>query len=137
MRWLLFALLAAGTAMAQTTAMYRTIAPDGTVTYTDVPLNDSSVRIDVVVRSGTQVARNAQSASSDAPAAAPRAVNDQQAAEIAANCARAREQQQGLQNSTRLYRVLADGGREFLTDEEVVAARENAASEVARWCESS
>ena len=134
MRWFLIALLAAGTAAAQTTAMYRTVGADGTVTFSDVPLNDSSERINVIVRSGTQAA--AHDTATEPSAATPGATEDARAGETATNCARAREYQQGLQNSDRLYRVLANGGREFLTDEEVAAARENAANEVSRWCES-
>jgi hypothetical protein len=135
MRGLFFVLLitAAGTAAAQTATMYRTLAPDGTVMFSDVPLNASSQEISILVRSGTTRRAAAQQAEDDVEAtdASP---EDQRAAEMAANCKGAREHQQGLQNSNRLYRVLADGGREFLTDAEVAAAREQAAAEVTRWC---
>ena len=136
MRWFLIALLVAGTAAAQTTEMYRTIAADGTITFSDVPLNDNSELITVLVRSGTTAAvRDAPTApGADAARAEPQTAEEQRAAEMAANCARAREHSQGIQSSNRLYRVLGNGGREFLTDEEVAAAREAAANEVARWC---
>jgi Domain of unknown function (DUF4124) len=132
-RWFLVLLIAAATAAAQTTTMYRTVAPDGTISFSDVPLNERSEMINVLVRSGTatQAAARQPSDQSEDAAGEPQ---DPRAAEIAANCKQAREQQQGLQNSNRLYRVLADGGREFLSAEEVAAAREHAAAEVARWC---
>lgn len=131
-----FLITAAGAAAAQTTTMYRTLGTDGTVTFSDVPLNESSQLINVLVRSGTATQAGARQSAAGSAATAGGEPADPRTAEIAANCKSAREQQQGLQNSNRLYRVLADGGREFLTDEEVAAAREHAAAEVARWCES-
>lgn len=141
MRWLLLAMAAvATTATAQTTEMYRTVAVDGTITFSDTPLNERSELITVLVRSGTTAAQGrppARTAEAGAePAAADATDGDSIADQVADNCTRAREHQQGIQNSDRLYRVLADGAREFLTPEEVTAAREQAARDVARWCES-
>ena len=52
MRYVVLALALCGTAHAQTAAMYRTVAADGTVTFSDVPMSDSSEMITVLVRSG-------------------------------------------------------------------------------------
>ena len=130
MRCLAFALLICGTAAAQTAAMYRTVSPDGTVTFSDVPLSENSEIITVLVRSGTT--RTAASANQETVNA-----DESIAAEIAENCDRAREQERTLANSTRLYRVLPSGERQFLSDEEIVEAREQAAADVAQWCQQS
>ena len=78
MRCLAFALLICGTAAAQTAAMYRTVSPDGTVTFSDVPLSENSEIITVLVRSGTT--RTAASANQETVNA-----DESIAAEIAEN----------------------------------------------------
>ena len=129
MRFLLLALLWCGVAAAQTAAMYRTVSPDGTVTFSDVPLSDESEMITVLVRSG---ATRSGSTPADAEVIEE---SESVASQMAANCERAQEQQASLANSTRLYRVLPSGERQFLTDEEIVEAREKAARDVAQWCQ--
>lgn len=131
MRLLMFAMLICGTAGAQTAAMYRTVSPDGTVTFSDVPLSDDSEMITVLVRSGATRARQ-QDTQRDAEE-----VSESVAAQTADNCARAQEQERSLAGSTRLYRVLPSGERQFLTDDEIAAAREKAAADVAQWCQQS
>ena len=128
MRFVVLALLLCGAAHAQTAAMYRTVAADGTVTFSDVPLSDTSEMITVLVRSGA-----AQSAQGNAAAQESR--EDALAAEMADNCSRARDQARSLANSTRLYRVLPSGERQFLSDEEIGEARDQAAADVERWCQ--
>ncbi|MGD2168250.1 MAG: hypothetical protein PVF63_09095, partial [Gammaproteobacteria bacterium] len=61
--------------------------------------------------------------------------NESIAAQVAENCTRAQEQQRSIASSTRLYRVLPSGERQFLTDEEIEAAREKAAADVVQWCQ--
>ena len=141
MRWFLLVMAAAATtAAAQTTEMYRTVGADGSVTFSDTPLNNRSELITVLVRSGTTAPGRpaGRTAETNEPAATEPAAagGDSLEEQVATNCTRAREHQQGIQNSNRLYRVLADGEREFLTPEEVTEAREQAARDVARWCES-
>jgi hypothetical protein len=126
MRLLIFALLAAGSAAAQTTAMYRTVATDGTVTFSDVPLSDDSEKITVLIQQETQ-----------SPELASNSASDSIATQEEQNCTLALEHLQGLNTSARLYKILPDGEREFLTDEQVVTAREQAQAEVNRWCASS
>lgn len=131
MRSLILALLVCGTATAQTAAMYRTISADGTVTFSDVPLSDNSELISVLVRSGatSSTAGEADAQSADS--------TESVAAQMAANCVQAQEQQRSVANSTRLYRVLPSGERQFLTEEEISEAREKAAADVAQWCQQS
>jgi hypothetical protein len=129
MRILMLALLLCGTAGAQTAPMYRTVAPDGTVTFSDLPLSDQSEMITVLVRAGTT---RSQSGAGNAAASDDA---ESLAAEMAENCTRAQEQQRSIANSTRLYRVLPSGERQFLTDEEIAEAREKAAEDVAQWCQ--
>ena len=131
MRSLFLALLVCGTATAQTAAMYRTISSDGTVTFSDVPLSDSSELISVLVRSGTT------STDSNNAEAEPADDDGSLAAQLAENCERARESQASVANSSRLYRVLPNGERQFLSDEEIAEAREQAAADVAEWCQQS
>ena len=129
MRFLILALLMCGTAAAQTAAMYRTVSADGSVTFSDLPLSDQSEMITVLVRSGAT--RTDGSASDTQPAE----VNESIAAQVAENCTRAQEQQRSIDNSTRLYRVLPSGERQFLSDEEIEQAREKAAADVIQWCQ--
>lgn len=129
MRILILAMLLCGTASAQTSAMYRTVSADGTVTFSDLPLSDQSEMITVLVRSGT--ARQ-----QPAPDSVAGQDSESVAAQTAENCVRAREQQRNVATSTRLYRVLPSGERQFLSDEEIAEARDKAAADVARWCES-
>lgn len=131
MRFFLFALLVCGTAAAQTAAMYRTVSSDGTVTFSDVPLSDESMLISVLVRSGAGN-DNAEDAATQSGTA-----NESLAAQMAENCTRAQEQQRSVASSTQLYRVLPSGERQFLTDAEMEQAREQAAADVAQWCEQS
>ncbi len=126
MRILMLALLLCGTAGAQTAPMYRTVAADGTVTFSDLPLSDQSEMITVLVRAGATSSQSNAAASEDA---------ESLAAEMAENCTRAQEQERSIANSARLYRVLPSGERQFLTDEEIAEAREKAAADVAQWCQ--
>lgn len=126
MRILMLALLLCGTAGAQTAPMYRTVAPDGTVTFSDLPLSERSEMITVLVRAGATQSQSTNAAADDA---------ESLAAEMAENCTRAQEQERSIANSTRLYRVMPSGERQFLTDEEIAEAREKAAADVAQWCQ--
>ncbi len=130
MRLLVIALFMCGTAVAQTAAMYRTVSPDGTVTFSDLPLSAQSEMITVLVRSGA--ATTTQQPDSDTP---PAEDSESLASQLAENCARAREQQRSIANSARLYRVLPSGERQFLSDTEIAEAREKAAADVAEWCQ--
>jgi hypothetical protein len=111
--------------------MYRTVSPDGTVTFSDLPLSDASEMITVLVRSGATRTDRPDADSQSAEA------NEGVASQMAENCTRAQEQQRSIANSSRLYRVLPTGERRFLTDDEIAEAREKAAADVAQWCQQS
>jgi len=127
--------------------VYRSIAPDGTVVYTDRPEGENSELVFSV--SGhtpapvtTTAARTAATAAA-APAAAavptaPAVPEGPSAAELRAqrqkNCETAREMQERFAVSRRLYRTDAAGERVFLSDEEVAEARLKAAADVKDWC---
>jgi hypothetical protein len=135
--------LALAAASASAVEVYRSVAPDGTVVYSDRPSGTDAVPI--VVATG----RPAVTANS--PAAAPRpapaseaagegasAPRDPTAAELAEqrtrNCATARERAVLYNQSHRLYRPLPNGEREYLNDAEIDEARAQAAADVATWC---
>ena len=129
MRYLALALLICGSAYAQTAAMYRTVAPDGTVSFSDVPLSENSERISVLVRAAARP-QQPEPEAADEPVETDSGI----AAQVEANCRLAREQQASIADSVRVYRVLPSGERQFLTDEEIEAARKQADADVAAWC---
>jgi hypothetical protein len=120
--------------------VYRQVNPDGTVSYSDRPSSDMAETITINTRAS--VPRPAPAADEPdtgpaAPAAEPEArqpSREEIAAERAANCAAARERNDRYQMSRRLYRSLPDGEREYLSDEELDAARAGAAADVEQWC---
>lgn len=59
---------------------------------------------------------------------------DQVKAEREQACAQAREKLQKYETAHRLYRPGADGERQYLSDEEIDAARVDARRAVAEWC---
>lgn len=136
-------------AMAGTSAfaadVYRTTAPDGTVSYSDRPQGADSQFVFSAAARGTATQSAAApaaagangSAAPEAPAA-PRAPEGPSSAQLRAerqkNCEIARETQQRYQLSMRLYRTNAAGQRELLDDAAVAAARAKAAQDVEDWC---
>lgn len=134
MRFGILLCLIAGAAFAQTAEMYRTVSIDGTVTFSDLPLGENSEPITVLVRSGATTS-NANSASARADNADDAALSETQVAQMAEDCQRAREQLASLETTTSLYRVLPSGERQFLSDEEVAAAQQDARSKIAEWCQ--
>ena len=55
--------------------------------------------------------------------------------ERARNCEQAREREELYMGSRRLYRPLPNGEREYLSDEELDAARTEARQAVREWCD--
>ena len=133
--------------------VYRSTAPDGSVSYSDRPQGADSQFV-----LATQGAPRAQGA---APAPTPAAGNagtpaaqpapPQAAADPAAlpegpsanalreqrtkNCGIARERQERYSLSRRLFRTNAAGVREYLDDAAVAEARSKAAADVQDWCD--
>jgi hypothetical protein len=137
--WLATALLVANGVFAA--EVYRQVNPDGTVTYSDRPASDSAETITIVTRAPVNLPPSAAERSADdaqptpeMPAEPPERSPEDVAAERAANCAAARERNDRYQMSRRLYRPLPDGEREYLSDEELDAARAGAAADVEQWC---
>ena len=146
---LLTLLLASLGTTAYAADIYRTTAPDGTVTYSDRPEGaDSQFVSSVATRApraaacGTQTP--ARPANGTAAAGAPQAAENptlpdgpsstKLRAERQKNCEIARETQERYTLSRRLFRTNAVGEREYLDDAAVAEARSKAAADVKVWC---
>jgi hypothetical protein len=148
-RWALLLTLL-GTA-AYGAEVYRSTDANGVATFSDRP-NGNSEPVYVATprpgRPGNTVA--ARPAAPPATPAQPAAQNaapgaeqprsaEATAAERAAarekNCGMARERNEKVQVSHRLYRELANGEREYLSAAEIDKARAQAAADVATWCD--
>ncbi|MBN1237732.1 MAG: DUF4124 domain-containing protein [Gammaproteobacteria bacterium] len=129
--------------------VYRSIAPDGTVVYSDRPSSANSQPVFIATTRGTRSAAPrptpsgpAASRASDADDAADEAQRPPTAAETAAemaeirarNCETARSRAQNYNAAHRLYRTLENGEREYLSDAEIDEARAQAAADVETWC---
>jgi hypothetical protein len=138
---LLLALL--GTA-AHGADVYRTTAPDGTVSYSDRPQGADSEFVFSATPRGPRTApaaQTGQTAGATAPEApaVPTLPDGPSAAELRAqrqkNCEIARERNDRYTVSRRLFRTNAAGEREYLDDAAVAEARAKAAADVQDWCD--
>lgn len=138
---LLLAALLAAPALAND--VYRTVDDRGVVVYSDRPLSAASERVSVETKvpSGTPSAAPQAMASAspqrDEDAARERGLQAARAeqAEIKAEaCRQARAAVATYETSPRLYESLPDGGRRYLSDEEMAAARQQARQAVADYC---
>lgn len=142
---LLLALLATAASAAD---IYKSTAPDGTVSYSDRPLGANAEFVTAIATRAPQSApapgdtQNAQNAAApealpEAPAA-PTLPDGPTAAELLLqrqkNCEVAREREQRYTVSRRLFRTNAAGEREYLDDAAVAEARAKAAADVKDWC---
>ena len=144
-RWaLLFALV--GT-VAHGADVYRSTDANGVPTYSDRP-DGKSERVYVATPRAGRPGNAIASQPAAAPANAARSSTQQsaategaqqttveKAAERVKNCATARERQQKYSISHRLYREVANGEREYLTEGEMDEAKGRAAADVATWCD--
>ena len=131
-------------AVAQAAEVYRSVEPDGTVRYSDRPVGENSEAITIVTpRPATpppapppaaQTAPQGPAAEPAAESEPPPPTPQQLAAERAANCTAAQERNARYQMSRRLFRTTPDGEREYLSDEELDAAKAGAVADVAKWC---
>ncbi len=128
--------------------IYRSTAPDGTVSYSDRPQGaDSEFVYSARRRTGRTAPGAARTASggSTANAAPPEApaipslAGGPSAAELREqrqkNCDTAREVLDRYTLSRRLFRTNAVGDREYLDDAAVAEARAKAAADVQDWCD--
>jgi hypothetical protein len=130
--------------------VYRSTAPDGTVSYSDRP---QTANAQFVFAATPRVARavepapaansavtpsNAATAPPEAPAI-PTLPEGPSATELREqrqkNCEIAREREQRYALSRRLFRTNAAGEREYLDDAAVADARAKAAADVKDWCD--
>lgn len=138
---LLLALAAFG---AQAEEVYRTVQADGTVVYSDRPISADSVRVQVKAQPGQATAPAASSQAGGSQATGNRPANNgqgmaaaraEQARLKAEACAEARKAVEVYERSPKLYEELPDGGRRYLSDEEMIEARQKARQAVADFCE--
>lgn len=140
---LLLALVGTGAFAAD---IYRTTAPDGTVSYSDRPQGENS---EFVYSATPRVARTAPGTAPTVPASAvnpvrpdasqvPTVTDGPSAAELREerqkNCDTAREILDRYTLSRRLFVTNTDGQREYLDDAAVAEARAKAAADVQDWC---
>jgi hypothetical protein len=128
--------------------VYRSTAPDGTVSFSDRPQGADSQFVFSAARAArtspsapaSQAAPGAaaEAAPREAPAA-PTLPEGPSAVELRAqrqkNCEIARERTDRYAVSRRLYRTNAAGEREYLDDTAVAEARAKAAADVQDWCD--
>lgn len=127
--------------------VYRSVGADGKVVYSDVPTAAAQrVTVNVPAPSEqppptpTPTPTSASRASADA-AAAPSAEVPRPAtpaeirADRARNCELARQKNTTYSTAHRLYRNGPDGERVYLDAAEITAAREQAETDVAEWCD--
>jgi hypothetical protein len=128
--------------------IYRSVDENGVVVYSDLPTSSAEL---VAVRTATARTAAAQptpaaegseasseEAGDDSPvfAEVPREPTPEEIAEDRArNCEYSRQMLESYSTSHRLYRQGADGERQYLSDDEIDAARAKAESNVAAWCD--
>jgi hypothetical protein len=135
--------LALAAASSSAVEVYRSVAPDGTVVYSDRPSGRDDVPVVIAGRAVTPAApRSAASRPAPSAGAGDEAASEQAreptpaelAEERARNCATARDRVERYSASHRLYRALPNGEREYLNDAEIDEARAQAAADVENWC---
>lgn len=135
--------------LASDAAVFKWTDENGVVHYSDVPLDPRAE--DTGVRSTrTDASRireeqllawereqrdeeDREAGEQEAKAAQARQSEDREVA--AERCAQARGRAERYATAHRLYEPLPDGGRRYLTDEQLTAAREAAKLEVTEWCD--
>jgi hypothetical protein len=128
--------------------IYRSTAPDGTVSYSDRPqgadaefVYSATPRIPRTAPGTVPVVPGTSTANTAPPPEAPAAptlpdgpTSTELRAERQKNCEVAREVQARYAYSRRLFRTNAVGDREYLDDAAVAEARAKAAADVQDWC---
>jgi hypothetical protein len=142
----LFAVLASPAAIAD--SVYRGFDESGHVVYSDRPLAgyEEVFELDVVHSSAEAIRQQRSAEDRLAKAASIREGHEAEEAAEAANkqassdqlraknCAAARARSEKYNTHRRLYKENADGEREYLSGEELDAARAEAAQTADEWC---
>lgn len=139
--------LAFVTASLSAGEVYRSVAPDGTVIYSDRPNGPGAEPVFVATRrpapapippaaaQPTAAAESATDALDEAePVVDAQRIQQELAEQRARNCEIARSRAQNYSAAHRLYRQLPNGEREYLNDAEIDEARARAAADVEAWC---
>jgi hypothetical protein len=145
MRFLLLALAAALVTMpAAASDVFRTVDERGVVIYSDRPLSAASQRVNVDSQPTDPERVAAELDRLQRPDASGQVGADlsgQVGADLEEQrrmrdeaCRQAREMAETYERAPRLYENLPDGGRRFLSDEEIVSARQQARQAVADFC---
>lgn len=142
--------LLAMTAAAEDVSVYRWVDNDGVQHFTDRPPSGAPAELTGIrsqrtdpgavqarVDQTSETIAEAQKRRSDEAderdeAAKERAETRQQRAD---NCEKARERLETYSTARRLYRPMPDGERDYLSSEEMDAARSGAQQEVDDWCD--
>jgi hypothetical protein len=137
---------AAGPAAAD---VYKFKDDKGNVLYTDKPstlpaerLNIQSQKTDVVAaqtRQQEEMKRMQAADKASQPPAAPSNTQQQQAAQLSSSekadqCSKSRDRYEKYSTSQRLYEMLPDGSRRYLSDAEIDAARASAKASMDVMC---
>jgi catalase len=137
-------------AAAEEVSVYRWIDEQGVPQFTDRPPSNAgaeltgirsqrtdqgAVQARVEQRSSVdeEAAKRRNDSAADAQSAAQE--REQTRAQRSDNCSQARERLETYSTARRLYRPMADGEREYLSSEEMDAAKASAEQEVADWCD--
>jgi hypothetical protein len=134
--------LALAAASLYAAEVYRSVAPDGTVIYSDRPNGPDAEPIFVAAELPAPIPVPQPAAATAQPAPSPAAAFNDEAARIERelaeqrerNCAIARSRVENYSAAHRLYRQLPNGEREYLDDAEIDEARAQAAADVEAWC---
>lgn len=140
-------LVCSGLAHAQK-EVYRWVDTDGTVHYSDVPSDpeaeptgltyEPTMPQRVAARQQQEAAQYAASEEQAEAAEEQDAESARKQKEVARQreigCAAARKRMDTYTTAPRLYESLPDGGRRYLTDDEIDQARASAMDDVDAWC---
>lgn len=117
---------------------------DGQPVYTDRPISPESRPVNLRASPDNPDAVAAEQASAEeweetrrrraADEALVAGLSEEEAAERIARCEQARQRAETYNTAQRLYEDLPDGGRRYLSDEELTQARDESRQDIVRYC---
>lgn len=117
---------------------------DGQPVYTDRPISPESRPVNLRTSPDNPDAVAAEQASAEeweetrrrraADEALVAGLSEEEAAERIARCEQARQRAETYNTAQRLYEDLPDGGRRYLSDEELTQARDESRQDIVRYC---